>query len=328
MYNQRVAKNKTKRGENLISKIVNKTTSSGIIKNSKCYIREPVKKKNRKYLIYIWSTIIILMMCQVKLALYQVESDFDNMTEVQKGIAKNILGEEKYIDIAEFSKANITRYNSISRGSDFEVRVTPTPTPITITIQDVGISTNKLTVSSLVMDAVIKTSLMVELDARLGKTLVHTESGYDPKSINVNKGYKNRNGNWVGGSTDYGLTQINSQGGPLGDYFGKKINLTDGRQVEVTNANYKTDMYINLTMGLSSYKHYLTDLCDNNPYIAYACYNAGENASLVFSKYKNKSELTMSEVCSILRKTGNPAYIQASRNIQNNFAMKYQLYFK
>ena len=321
MYNQGVAK-KTKRGENLISKTVNKKPSSGIIPSN-------IGKKRKISVIYIWLFVTVLAVCQVKIALYQVESNFDNMTEVQKGIAKEILGDEEYAKISEYSKANITRYPSSSRGSSFENTVTPIPTPIYVEVQDVGASTNKFKVSSQVMDAVVKTSEALDLDVRLGKTLVHAESGYNPKTTNTNKGYKNRNGVWVGGSTDYGLTQINSQGGPLADYLGKKINLVDGRQqVEVTNLNYKTDMYINLMMGLSSYKRYLADLCGNNPYIAYACYNAGENTYKVFSKYNNKSDLTLDEVCSILKKTGNPAYIQASRNIQNNFAVKYKLYFE
>jgi hypothetical protein len=262
------------------------------------------------------------------------------MTEVQKGIAKNILGEEDYAKFAcaesDALESKVLNKPEVSRGdarpTQAPIQVSTTPANV-VELPDAGVSntevmsTGKLKVPNKIVDAIVKTSNIVGLDPKLGKTLVHTESGYDPKCTCVNKGYKDRKGVWHDGSTDYGLTQVNNRGGVIGDYLGKKVDLADGRkQVEVTESNYKTDMYVNLAIGLASYKHYLTDYSDGNPFISYACYNAGEGTASVFNS-NDKSELSLNSTCNILADTGKLAFIQASRNTRNNFGEKYKLYF-
>ncbi len=321
---------------------VNKITSKGVSTQI-----QNVKKKSKLFHICTWSLIGILVVCQIKFALYQTKNDFGNMTDVQKGIAQTVLSQQEYDKLASAEtdalESKFLKPITVSRGDITRPTVAPiqnTPTSITPTattiseIPDAGtsnteiMSTGTLKVPNKVIEAVVKTSNMVGLDVKLGKTLVHTESGYDPKSVCSNSGYKDRNGVWHEGSTDYGLTQVNNRGGVIGDWLGEKVDLADGRkQVQVTESNYKTDMYVNLAIGLASYKRYLNDLCDNNPFIAYSCYNAGEGTASVF-RSNDKSELSLNSVCDILTDTGKPAFIQASRNTKNNFGMKYNLYFK
>jgi hypothetical protein len=274
-----------------------------------------------------------------------VRSDLKNANEAQVSIAKGILGDDEYAKIAcaetDALEAKYMNPKEVSRGMGVTA---PTPKPIEITpkvvdaltvdVKNVGSNNmdiqmpDNIKVPKKIMDAIDKTSKMVGLDVRLGRTLVHTESGFDPNCTCGNKGYKDRNGVYHEGSVDYGLTQLNNRGGPIGDFLGKKIDLADGRkQVEVTTSNYRNDMYVNLYIGLASYKHYLTDLSGNNPFIAYACYNAGEGSYEVF-RGQNKAELTKNEVCDILTETGRSAFKQASKNVKNNFAEKYSLYFK
>jgi len=298
--------------------------------------------ENRKVKYIVILFLGVLMIGQILLSLQDIEQNVENMTEEQKQIALNVLGEDLSKDLFakpdNFSDKNnnsfVMRTPTVSRGQTLEnSRPTVTPTPIeqnkttsnsvqTVSNEELmkGIPASlQKTISKDVVLAVFNTCKMIDLDVRFGKTLVHAESGYNPKGRNVNTGYRT--------SVDYGLTQINNYGGVIHDYAGKRVDLADGRkQVLVTRENYKTDMYINLMIGLLSYKHYLVDLSGGNPFIAYACYNAGESSYKVFRNYK-KANLTADDVILILNRTGVPAFQHASRNIKNNFLVKYNLYF-
>ena len=169
--------------------------------------------------------------------------------------------------------------------------------------------------SDIIRKAIKDTADMIELDLRYALTLVHTESNFNPKI----KGYNIS-------SVDYGLCQINSKGEPVYMFVGKTIELANGNIVLINSTNYKTDIYVNLYMGLKSYQMFL-EKSQYNPFIAYACYNVGSNVVNIFNGYDMK-ELTCDEVCTILNNSGVSAYKHASRNIKNNFYPKYQIYFK
>ena len=175
---------------------------------------------------------------------------------------------------------------------------------------------NELSQNRKDVDKAIRlTSEMIGLDTRYAKALIHTESNFNPKAINYNFN-----------SSDHGLCQLNTKGEPVYLFVGKEILLADERTIIVNHNNYKKDMYINLYMGLKSYQKFL-NMSDFNPYIAYACYNAGSNVVKMFSEYDMK-KLTLDEVCEILDNSGYYAYKHASLNIRYNFYEKYKFYFK
>ena len=165
-----------------------------------------------------------------------------------------------------------------------------------------------------VMNAIQKTSEQIGLDFTLAKVLVHAESVFNKNCTGYNSN-----------STDYGLCQINSRGEVLYDFINKRINLADGREnILVTYNNYQYDVYINLMMGLSSYKRFLA-LGNGNPHIAYACYNAGSGVMSVFNGH-DMANLSVDEVCNILNNSGIGAYKHASRNIRGNFYPTFKMY--
>ena len=176
------------------------------------------------------------------------------------------------------------------------------------------------------MEVVDETSKMIGLNIKFGRTLVATESRFDPNCICKNKGYTDKNGRWHEGSVDYGLCQINNRGEVLDLFYNKQIKLVNGKEVTIDFENYKNDFFINARIGLGAFKQYL-DKAKGNVFVAYVMYNGGSETLNIFKEY-DVAKLSIKDVIHILNFTGKAGYFQIATNLEKNFYEQYKIYCK
>lgn len=164
---------------------------------------------------------------------------------------------------------------------------------------------------------VIDEAEYIGLDISNACTLIDTESGFANISNNNNNS-----------STDFGPAQINNRGAVLSDFMGKTVTLSNGSKITVDNANYKTNLRLNVHMGIKTFKDYL-QLCNNNPYIAYAMYNGGPGMLDLFTYDKDSDAGTVMWILNNCKNRNLRAGAkQVARNLKNNFNIKYNKWKK
>lgn len=177
--------------------------------------------------------------------------------------------------------------------------------PILKYVSDVSF-TNYSDVYDIVQQEAYANNILL-LDAT---TLIDTESSF--------RNAKNKNKN----STDFGPAQLNNKGEPLEYFLGKGMVLADGRKEIVSKENYKTDVRLNIAIGLLRFKDYLSRV-NGDPFAAYAIYNIGPGAE----KYV-KGKRGPVEVITAVRNAGQRWSQEGANNIKNNFWVKYEKWRK
>ena len=125
---------------------------------------------------------------------------------------------------------------------------------------------------------------------------------------------------------DYGLAQINNQGGEIAKFLGKTIKLPNDTSIKVTEGNFKTNQRINVAIGIRSYKQYV-DQCKGNPFAAYAMYNGGTGMYDLFvncdlKKMDFDDVIWVLEHCTIKRYRDGANKV--AKNLKNNFKPSYE----
>jgi len=153
-----------------------------------------------------------------------------------------------------------------------------------------------------------------EVDIKTTKAFISAESRFQANAINKNiRGGKLK-------SIDSGPAQLND-GGAAGKYIGQTFILGDGNRVKATWEGYRTNVRLNIHIGILLWKDYLKR-CNGNAFAAYALYNCGEG----YERYV-KDAVGCEEVEQALRNApGKMKNVQGANNIKKNFRVQYNKY--
>ena len=167
---------------------------------------------------------------------------------------------------------------------------------------------------SSVKNIVEQEAYNIGVELKTSKALISAESRFRHNAVNKNI----RKG--VIKSVDSGPAQLNN-GGAAEKYIGRVFILGDGSKVKATWEEYKTNVRMNIHIGLRLWKDYL-ERCNGNAFAAYALYNCGE----AYEPYV-KDLIGADAVENALRNApGKLKNNQGANNINKNFRVQYNKY--